>query len=66
VRVPTRDELPDVVRDVCGSHLALLDDRVPGLLDGLYLHGSLGFDGEFHGGSDIDFVAVVSGRPTEA
>jgi len=66
VGTPTRDELPDVVRDVCGSHLALLDDRVPGLLDGLYLHGSLGFDGEFHGGSDIDFVAVTCRRPTEA
>ena len=64
--VPTRDELPDVVRDVCGSHLALLDERLPGLLDGLHLHGSIGFDGEFHGGSDIDFVAVTTRRPTEA
>jgi len=66
VGVPTRDALPDVVRDVCGSHLALLDERVPGLLEGLHLHGSLGFDGEFHAGSDIDFVAVTSRRPTEA
>ena len=40
--------------------------RLPGLLDGLYLHGSIGFDGEFHGGSDIDFVAVTSRRPTDA
>ena len=44
----------------------LLDERLPGLLDGLHLHGSIGFDGEFHGGSDIDFVAVTSRRPTEA
>lgn len=63
---PTRDELPGVVRAVSDAHLALLDERVPGLLDGLHLHGSLGFDGEFHGGSDVDFVAVTSRRPTEA
>lgn len=61
---PSRDELPGVVRAVSDAHLALLDERTPGLVDGLYLHGSLGFDGEFHGSSDIDFVAVTSRRPT--
>ncbi len=55
-----------MVRTICAAHAALLDARLPGLLDGLYLHGSIGFDGEFHGGSDIDFVAVTSRRPTEA
>ncbi|GAA2742115.1 hypothetical protein GCM10009868_10850 [Terrabacter aerolatus] len=63
---PAPDELPGVVRAVSAAHLALLDERLPGMLDGLYLHGSLGFDGEFHGGSDVDFVAVTSRRPTEA
>ncbi|GAA2474385.1 hypothetical protein [Terrabacter carboxydivorans] len=48
------------------AHLALLDEQAPGLLEGLHLHGSLGFDGEFHGGSDIDFVAVTSRRATPA
>lgn len=61
-----RAELPDVVVAVCHAHAALLDEQVPGLLDGLYLHGSLGIGGEFHGGSDIDFVAVTSRRPTES
>jgi len=61
-----RAELPDVVVAVCHGHAALLDEQVPGLLDGLYLHGSLGFGGEFHGGSDIDFVALTSRRPTES
>jgi hypothetical protein len=65
VATPTRDDLPDVVRTVCDAHAALLDERLPGLLEGLYLHGSLGFDGEFHGGSDIDFVAVTSRRPDD-
>lgn len=61
-----RAALPEVVVAVCDAHAALLDERLPGLLEGLHLHGSLGFDGEFHGGSDIDFVAVTSRRPTES
>lgn len=63
---PSREELPAVVRAVTGAHVALLDQRLPGLLDGLHLHGSIGFGGEFFGGSDIDFVAVTHRRPTEA
>ena len=61
---PTPDELPEVVRTVTAAHAALLDERLPGLLEGLHLHGSLGFGGEFFGGSDVDFVAVTSRRPS--
>lgn len=62
---PGRDEVPDVVRALCGAHVALVEEASPGLLDGLHLHGSIGFDGEFHAGSDVDFVATVSRRPTD-
>ena len=61
---PTPGELPEVVRTVTAAHAALLDERLPGLLEGLHLHGSLGFGGEFFGGSDVDFVAVTSRRPS--
>ncbi|WP_374968138.1 hypothetical protein [Terrabacter sp. BE26] len=56
--------LPEVVRALTDAHVELLDAGCPGLLTGLYLHGSLGFGGEFHGGSDVDFVALTSHRPT--
>ncbi|WP_343987118.1 hypothetical protein [Terrabacter terrae] len=46
------------------AHVELLEAGCPGLLEGLYLHGSLGFGGEFHGGSDIDFVALTAHRAT--
>ena len=61
---PTRGELPEVVRSLCDAHATLVDDALPGLLDGLYLHGSIGFGGEFHGGSDVDFVAMITRRLT--
>ncbi|NUR09020.1 MAG: DUF4111 domain-containing protein [Nocardioidaceae bacterium] len=55
--------LPDPVRQVTGTFLSLVDEAAPGLVEGLYLHGSLGF-GEWHDGrSDVDFVAVTARRP---
>ena len=54
---------PDTVRQVTGLFLDLVDEAAPGLVEGLYLRGSLGF-GEWHEGrSDVDFVAVTAERP---
>lgn len=58
--------LPDAVTAVCEAHAALVDEAAPGLLAGLYLHGSICFDGEFFAGSDVDFVATLTRRPGEA
>jgi hypothetical protein len=57
---------PHEVRTVCAMFLEHVDEAAPGLVEGLYLHGSLGF-GEWYGGrSDIDYVAVLSRRPDPA
>jgi hypothetical protein len=58
--------LPDQVTEVTSRFLAEIDERAPGLVEGLYLHGSLALAGEFFAGSDIDFVAVLSARPGDA
>lgn len=58
--------LPDAVSAVCAAHAALVDEAAPGLLEGLYLHGSLCFDGEFFASSDVDFVATLTRRPGES
>lgn len=63
---PERLELPAVVREVCEAHVAALAADLPGLLTGLYLHGSIGFGGEFHAASDIDFVATCTRRASDA
>ena len=56
-------QLPAEVAEVTGRFLDLIDGSSPGLVDGLYLRGSLGFGEYFDGQSDIDFTAVLSARP---
>jgi len=52
-----------LVRAVTGDYLALVDAEVPGLVEGLYLTGSVALD-DFHPShSDIDFVAVTARKP---
>jgi hypothetical protein len=58
--------LPAQARDVTSQFLKLIDVSAPGLVDGLYLRGSLGFGEYFEGQSDVDFAAVLSTRPDEA
>jgi hypothetical protein len=55
--------LPAPVRQVTELFLSLADDAAPGLVEGLYLHGSLGFGEWYDGRSDVDYVAVLSEPP---
>ncbi|MER7463647.1 aminoglycoside adenylyltransferase domain-containing protein [Streptomyces sp. NPDC097981] len=57
--------LPPEVRRSAGAYLEAADRAVPGLVEGLYLHGSLTYGDYRPGRSDIDFVAVLSGRPAD-
>lgn len=56
---------PPEVRSVCETYLSMVDEELPGLVEGLYLHGSIGFGEWANGRSDIDFVAVTRERPTD-
>jgi hypothetical protein len=53
---------PVEVTAVTDTFLSLMDEAVPGLVEGLYLHGSLGFGEWYPERSDIDYVAVLA-RP---
>lgn len=59
-------QLPGPVHQVCDLFLSLADEALPGLVEGLYLHGSLGFGEWYDGRSDVDFVAVLGRRPDDA
>lgn len=63
---PARIWPPHEVRTVCRAYLDLVDEAMPGLVEGLYLHGSLGFGEWYAGRSDVDFVAVTTRHPDRA
>jgi hypothetical protein len=53
----------DTVTRTCLRFLKLADRHLPGLVEGLYLHGSIALGDYRPGVSDIDFVVVTSRRP---
>lgn len=55
--------IPGVVREVVDAYLGLADAALPGMVEGLYLVGSVAL-GDFRPHeSDVDFVAVTAARP---
>ncbi|MEU4219928.1 nucleotidyltransferase domain-containing protein [Actinoplanes sp. NPDC026623] len=56
-------ELDDGVSRICATYLALADRHAPGLVEGLYLQGSVALGDYRPGVSDIDFVAVTGRQP---
>jgi hypothetical protein len=58
--------IPEPVQPVLHEYLLLMEKKLPGLLAGFYLHGSLALGAFNLHSSDIDFIAVVSRRSTAA
>ncbi|HEU4812015.1 MAG TPA: aminoglycoside adenylyltransferase domain-containing protein [Nocardioides sp.] len=56
-------EIPGSVAGVCKTFLAEAPD---GLVTGLYLRGGIGFGEWVPGQSDVDFVATLAQRPSDA
>ncbi|MFI6172557.1 nucleotidyltransferase domain-containing protein [Nocardia sp. NPDC051052] len=54
--------LPAIVEDTVETYLASVDAEAPGLIEGLYLEGSLALNDFRPDASDIDFVAVTANR----
>ena len=53
----------EAVEHATRAYLGIVDEAVPGRIEGLYLVGSIAL-GDFRPAqSDIDFIAVVSGAP---
>lgn len=57
-------QLPVEVKPILDLYLSEVEEKLPGLLAGFYLHGSIAL-GAFHPKfSDVDFIAVLSRRAT--
>src|SRR5262245_19888407 len=57
--------LPPIVDEVVQTYLPLVDAALPGVVEGLYLHGSIALGDFCADRSDVDFVAVCPARPAE-
>jgi hypothetical protein len=60
------NDIPQLIQPALNDYMGLLDEALPGLLVGLYLHGSLALGAFDPGLSDIDFIAITSRRCTPA
>ncbi|TYS67858.1 GNAT family N-acetyltransferase [Sutcliffiella horikoshii] len=56
--------IPESIQKVLDLYIDKCNKELPGLLDGLYVHGSIAIDAYLEGQSDIDFVAVTSRKLT--
>lgn len=57
--------IPAAARPLLVAYMARLDERLPGLLDGFYVHGSIALGAFDPRRSDLDFVATVTHPLTE-
>lgn len=60
------ERLPAEVAEVCSAWLDLVDELAPGLVGGLHVRGGIGFGEYVAGVSDVDVVAVLTRRPSDA
>jgi len=58
--------IPPPAQQVLNEYIALVQEALPSLLDGVYLHGSLALNAFNPGLSDIDFISITSRRCTAA
>ncbi len=59
------NKIPNTVQKVLDLYIDKVNNDLPGLLEGLYLHGSIVIDAYQEGESDVDFVAVTSRELTK-
>lgn len=53
-------QLPESVKPLLDDYIALMEKELPGLMTGLYLHGSTALDAFDPAQSDVDFITVTS------
>lgn len=57
--------IPKVVDTILTEYINLFNEHFPGLVEGLYIHGSIALNAYVEDSSDIDFITVTKRRLTE-
>jgi hypothetical protein len=58
-------EMPVRVQTVLNEYIALLHERLPNTLEGLYIQGSIALNAYVNDSSDIDFITIINRRLSE-
>ncbi|MBT2640470.1 aminoglycoside adenylyltransferase domain-containing protein [Bacillus sp. ISL-39] len=56
--------LPEIVENVLKDYITLLNEHLPGTIEGLYIHGSIALSAYVDDSSDIDFITLTNRRLT--
>ncbi|PUB11946.1 hypothetical protein [Paenisporosarcina sp. OV554] len=59
-------EIPVLVQNVLDEYIALVNERLPNTLEGLYIQGSIALGAYVGKSSDIDFITITNRRLQEA
>lgn len=59
------NNIPDKVNEVVSAYLNLVEVKLPNLIDGFYIYGSVSLGAFDYGFSDIDFVSVSSRKVSD-
>jgi len=55
-------EVPIIVNEVLNDYIDLMNEHLPNVLEGVYIHGSIALNAYVNGSSDIDFITVTNRR----
>lgn len=58
--------IPEGVNTILKAYFDLVESKLPNLLEGYYIYGSISLGAFHYGLSDIDFIAVVKRKVTES
>ena len=58
------DSIPELLKPLLNTYITALQRELPGMVEGVYLHGSIALHSFNDSLSDVDFITVVSRRCT--
>jgi len=64
--VKVTKKIPEKVKEITDEHTKMIESSLPNFLETYYIYGSVSLGAFNYGKSDIDFIAIMKRRATEA